>query len=182
MDRDGPQLQRPPSYTKLATRWQKVHGARDLKTCNQNSTADTGATVTCGGKHLLKGLGLKVTDLIPTNTTLTAANGQPVKIMGVVPVRIHMLKNGISVGEPQLELLHISKTLGKLLLSRSLLINFGSVPASFPYPPNVQPTYRMFKDQNNNEAAAFSNTGKAASIQEHELAQTAGPSTPGIAL
>ena len=51
-----------PSYTKLATRWQKVHGARDLKTCDQNSTADTGATVTCGGKHLLKVLGLKVTD------------------------------------------------------------------------------------------------------------------------
>lgn len=126
------------SYKALASRRQRVGGMRNFKTHGEEGTADTGATVTCGGDHLLKGLGINQSDLIPASTTLRAANGNQIPLIGTIPVSISMRKDGKKVGEPQLELLYISPKLGKVLLSKTLLKNFGSIPRSFPYPPNVQ--------------------------------------------
>ena len=148
------------SYKKLPTKVQRRDGARNLRTHTEDSVADTGATVLCGGKHLLDGLGIKKTDLIPSSISLEAANGEAIFIMGAVPVQVTMLKNGITMGEPQLEFLHISKQLEQVLLSRDLLKNFSSISPEFPYPPNIKPTYATLftgqdmGDTNNNEKIA----------------------------
>ena len=127
-----------PSFLSLASRSQRTSGTTSFKTHDEECTPDTGATVTCGGGHLLKSLGLTKSDLIKSTTTLTAANGSSIPLLGVIPVKVSMMKDGKQIGESQRELLHISEKLGTTLLSRTLLMNFGSIPKTFPYPPESQ--------------------------------------------
>ena len=52
---------------------------------DQESVADTGATVVCGGTGMMQDLGLKKSELLPTSTTLFTADKKALTVLGAVP-------------------------------------------------------------------------------------------------
>ena len=60
----------------------------NTKTKSQESVADNGATVVCGGTDLMQDLGLTLRDLLPTATTLVTADRTSLTVLGAVPVDI----------------------------------------------------------------------------------------------
>lgn len=126
------------SLLLLTPRYKKDLIKEKFKKHIEEAVPDTGATVTCGGVDLLKKLGIQTEALASTKTVLKAANGQRLSILGVVPVNLCAIRDGKICGEPQRELVHVTKEMSHTLISRDALINLGSIPPSFPYPPQFQ--------------------------------------------
>ena len=97
------------SLVELTPKYKKANLRKEFKNHLEDGLADTGASVTCGGAHLLDLLGIKREELIQSKVVIRAANGQKLTLLGVVPVWIKV-KTG---GEPQREILHITKELKK---------------------------------------------------------------------
>ena len=119
------------SLVTLSKKYKKQEIKSSYNTHKATSLADTGATVTCGGLDILKGLGMKQEALLPTKVVLRAANGQKLTTLGTVPVKLSIS----SYGESTRTLVYIAKELSRLLVCKDDLISLGSIPASFPFPP-----------------------------------------------
>jgi len=119
------------SLVTLSKKYKKQEIKSNYNTHKATSLADTGATVTCGGLDILKGLGMKQEALLPTKVVLRAANGQKLTTLGTVPVKLSIS----SYGESTRTLVYIAKELSRLLICKDDLISLGSIPASFPFPP-----------------------------------------------
>ena len=64
------------SFKKLAPKYKKLTPGQGTKIHREESTADTGAGLTCTGTHILKTLGITKENLIPTNVKIRVANNQ----------------------------------------------------------------------------------------------------------
>ena len=90
------------------------------------AVADTGATVTCGGPDILAALGVRRTDLMPSNIQLFAANKSRLEVLGVLPVSLALTADS---GRQQVtDMLHIVRELSGMYLSRDVLTSLGSIP------------------------------------------------------
>lgn len=99
-------------------------------TMSCTAVADTGATVTCGGPDILAALGVRRTDLMPSNIQLFAANKSRLEVLGVLPVSLALTADS---GRQQVtDMLHIVRELSGMYLSRDVLTSLGSIPPSFP--------------------------------------------------
>ena len=61
---------------------------RSTRSINRTAVADTGAMTMVGGKDLVQGMGLKISDLIPVKTELTAAGNTKLNILGALFVKV----------------------------------------------------------------------------------------------
>ena len=100
-------------------------------TVDRESVADTGATVVCGGTDMMQDLGLNMSELLPTSTTLFTADKKNLTVLGAVPVNISAVcENGGTV--PTKEILYVVEELTSVFLSKDALSNMGIIPKDFP--------------------------------------------------
>ena len=101
------------------------------KTVNKESVADTGATVVCGGTDIMQDLGLNLSELLPTATTLFTADRTSLTVLGAIPVDISVVcVDGSTVATK--EILYIVAELTSVFISREALSNMGIIPREFP--------------------------------------------------
>ena len=100
-------------------------------TVDRESVADTGATVVCGGTDMMQDLGLNMSELLPTSTTLFTADKKNLTVLGAVPVNISAVcENSGTV--PTKEILYVVEELTSVFLSKDALSNMGIIPKDFP--------------------------------------------------
>ena len=93
--------------------------------------ADTGASVLCAGKSIMRRMGIEEKQLCPTTTIIRVANQIKLNVLGMVPVTVQV------VGHPErqtIQALYIAQELPELFISRTCLQKLGCLPRSWPYP------------------------------------------------
>ena len=101
------------------------------KATKSTGIADTGASVTCAGKNIMRRMGLEEKHLIPTTTIIRVASQAKLTVLGMIPVSVQV------AGYPSkhaIQALYITQELNSLFLSRSCLLELGCIPQSWPYP------------------------------------------------
>ena len=96
-----------------------------------SAMADTGCQSTLAGESVLKKLGLKPSQLIPTTTAMSAANHSRISISGALPLRI----SGQSPqGETRTtrQLVYFTPSTNRIFLSKNACIALQLIPESFP--------------------------------------------------
>jgi hypothetical protein len=101
------------------------------ETFEQESVADTGATVVCGGTELMQGMGLKLNQLLPTNLTLFTADKKSLTVLGAVPVIISVKCGDGSIATSR-DMLYIAEELTSVFISRDALSSLSIVNKEFP--------------------------------------------------
>ena len=100
-------------------------------TVEKESVADTGATVVCGGTDIMQDLGLNLSELMPTTTTLFTADKKSLNVLGAVPVNISAVcENGGT--DSTKEVLYLVEELTSVFLSKDAISNMGIIPKDFP--------------------------------------------------
>ena len=99
---------------------------RSTNCINRIAIADTGAMTMVGGKDLVESVGLKISDLIPVKTELTAAGNTKLNILGAMFLKVGG-KNLITR-----QLCYIQDTDSKIYLSRNACENLGIISKQFP--------------------------------------------------
>ena len=93
--------------------------------------ADTGCQSCLGGTAILHKMGLELCHLIPCTMKMSAANENPIEILGALPLRISgVSKDGIPGNTRQL--VYFTPSTERLYLSKQACIALGMIPPSFP--------------------------------------------------
>ena len=98
---------------------------------DQESVADTGATVVCGGTGMMRELGLKKSELLPTSTTLFTADRKALTVLGAVPVNISAVCENVGTVTTK-QILYIVEELTSVFLSKDALSDMGIITKDFP--------------------------------------------------
>ena len=109
--------------------------------------ADTGASVLCAGKSIMRRMGVEEKQLCPTNTIIRVANQIRLNVLGMVPVTVQVVGHS---ERQTIQALYIAQELPELFISRPCLQKLGCLPRSWPYP---QPDERRC-DSNTSEQLA----------------------------
>merc|ERR1712082_107582 len=110
-----------------------INKADQRRTVDNTNCPDTGASITIGGKLLMKKLGLTGENLLKDNTTVSAAEGSDIRLLGFIPVTLRVRDEAGGVREA-CECLYFGDGILNTLVSLTALKNLGCVSKSFPYP------------------------------------------------
>merc|ERR1712082_464187 len=110
-----------------------VEKANQRKAVDNTNFPDTGASITIGGKILMKKLGLTNDNLLRDNTKVSAAEGSSIKLWGFIPVKLRVRDGAGGVREAS-ECLYFGDRILNTLVFLTALKNLGCVSRSFPYP------------------------------------------------
>merc|ERR1712239_60405 len=103
------------------------------KAMDNTNCPDTGASITLGGKSLMKKMGLNNDNLMRDNTKVSAAERSTIKVWGFIPVKLRVVDSVGGVREAN-ECLYFAEGILNTLVSLTALKNLGCVSKSFPYP------------------------------------------------
>ena len=104
---------------------------RKLNSVNRIAVADTGAMAMVAGRELVSGLGLTLSDLIPVNMELSAANNSKLQILGGMFIKVWGRgKHGEKISTRQL--CYIQDGDNKVYLSRGACESLGLISKLFP--------------------------------------------------
>ena len=122
-----------------ADQWAQLHPLPNgsgfqnrVKQTMATGIADTGASVLCAGRSMLRELAMSESQLCPTSTVIRAANEEKLSVLGMLPVSVEVVGHP---GVKTVQALYITKELKKLYISKTCLMQLGCLPASWPYPP-----------------------------------------------
>lgn len=121
-----------PSLSRL--RPKLAHLQSRFKKINITGIADTGASALCGGPAILNQLGIPYAALTRSRTTLRAADGRALNVLGTIPVTVSV-NTGRGDGTTTNQLLYVVQGINALFISRQCLSDLGSISKSFPNPP-----------------------------------------------
>ena len=109
----------------------KIEKLSSTTPVDQESIADTGATVVCGGLEMMRRLGLREKQLLPTYMTLFTADKKSLTVIGTVPVfiRAKCMDGSISTHR---DMLYIVRELSTIFLSQDALAGLGVINKEFP--------------------------------------------------
>lgn len=93
--------------------------------------ADTGCQSCLAGVHVLHRLGLKSDDLIQCSMKMSAANENPIDILGALPIRISGLSD-VGTMRHTRQLVYFTTSTDRLYLSKHACMALGIIPSSFP--------------------------------------------------
>merc|ERR1712082_379065 len=110
-----------------------INKANQRKATDNTNCPDTGASITIGGKILMKKLGLTSENLLKDNPTVSAAEGSNIRLLGFIPVTLRV-RDGAGGVREACECLYFGDGILNTLVSLTALKNLGCVSRSFPYP------------------------------------------------
>merc|ERR1712082_103161 len=110
-----------------------VTKANMRKAVDNTNCPDTGASITIGGKNLMRKLGLNNDNLMRDHTKVSAAEGSTIKVWGFLPVKLRVVDSAGGVREAN-ECLYFVEGILNTLVSLTALKNLGCVSRNFPYP------------------------------------------------
>ena len=115
----------------LASETNKMGKLLHSREVDQESIADTGATVVCGGLEMMKRMGLMKKHLLPTCLTLVTAARKSLTVLGTVPV---IIKAKCMDGSTSIhrDMLYIAEELLSVYLSQDALEGLGAISKEFP--------------------------------------------------
>jgi hypothetical protein len=107
------------------------------RTMKAEAVGDTGASICCVDPSLLRSLGVREEELLPTSVPLYAADKRRLRVRGCVPVtvRTRTVPSGTEVEVR--DLLYVVDGIKAVYLSLAALKRLGAVPASFPEVPDL---------------------------------------------
>ena len=112
-------------WSKLSTSPSHIPGK--AKYVKAVGIADTGASVLCAGKSIMRRMGVEEKQLCPTTTIIRVANQIKLNVLGMLPVTVQV------VGHPDrqtIQALYITQELPELFISRTCLQKLGCLPRS----------------------------------------------------
>ena len=102
-------------------------------TVDTSNCPDMGATILVLGKHTMKKMGLKTTNLHRNQTRCSTADGSPLKMLGFIPVKIKV-KDSEGQKHKTNKCLYFAEEVNTMLVSLRALKNLGCVPEHWPLP------------------------------------------------
>ena len=110
-----------------------IYAKDKRKAVDNTNCPDTGASITLAGRHIMRKLGVKVTNLHRDKTKVSAAEGTNIRVLGFLPVVLRVKDENGEVHEAW-EIMYFAEGITSTLVSLNALKSLGSVPECFPRP------------------------------------------------
>ena len=101
------------------------------KTVTIPAMADTGCQSCLIGFRSVQKLGLSKSDLLPVSMEMRAANGNPIKVLGAVILKVKGSTNSTDTLETR-QLVYVTNETNQFFISKAACIDLGIIPSNFP--------------------------------------------------
>ena len=116
------------SYSQLGCQPIKNHPE---KTITIPAMADTGCQSCLIGFKCVQKLGLTKTDLLPVSMEMRAANGNPIKVLGAIILKINSPSSSNNTQETR-QLVYVTNETSQFFISKGACIDLGIISSNFP--------------------------------------------------